>query len=149
MLNRIFHGGVPAPHRKNTAEAETTAIGIPSRVIIPMVQHIGAPCAPTVKKGDAVKVGQVIGNSDAYVSSPVHASVSGTVTRVEPMLFASGKPVMSVEIETDGRQDVHESVAPPVIETKDDFLKAIRNSGVVGLGGAGFPTHVKAEPSEG
>lgn len=146
MLNRIFHGGVPAPHRKNTAEAETIAIGIPSRVIIPMVQHIGAPCAPTVKKGDSVKVGQVIGNSEAYVSSPVHASVSGTVTRVEPMLFASGKPVMSVEIETDGRQDIHESVAPPVIETKDDFLKAIRNSGLVGLGGAGFPTHVKLNP---
>jgi electron transport complex protein RnfC len=146
MLSRIFRGGVPAPHRKHTAEAETTALGIPSRVIIPMVQHIGAPCSPMVKKGDTVKVGQVIGYSEAYVSSPVHASVSGTVTRVEPMLFASGKPVMSVEIETDGIQDIHESVVPPVIETKDDFLKAIRNSGLVGLGGAGFPTHVKLNP---
>lgn len=146
MLSRIFRGGVPAPHRKHTAEAETTMLGIPSRVIIPMVQHIGAPCSPTVKKGDTVKVGQVIGNSEAYVSSPVHASISGTVTRVEPMLFASGKPVMSVEIEADGRQDIHESIAPPVIETKDDFLKAIRNSGLVGLGGAGFPTHVKLNP---
>ncbi len=146
MLNWIFRGGVPAPHRKHTAEAETTVISIPSRVILPMVQHIGAPCSPMVKKGDMVKVGQVIGNSEAYVSSPVHASVSGTVIRVEPMLFASGKPVMSVEIETDGRQDLHESVVPPVIHTKDDFLKAIRSSGLVGLGGAGFPTHVKLNP---
>ncbi|MBP7174810.1 MAG: electron transport complex subunit RsxC [Thermoclostridium sp.] len=146
MLNWIFRGGVQAPHRKHTAEAETAVISIPSRVILPMVQHIGAPCTPVVKKGDTVKVGQVLGNSEAYVSSPVHASVSGTVTRIEPMLYASGKPVMSVEIEADGKQEVHESVIPPLIHTKDDFLKAIRNSGLVGLGGAGFPTHVKLNP---
>ena len=146
MFNWLFRGGVPAPHRKHTAEAESVAMGIPASVIIPMVQHIGAPCSPVVKKGDAVKVGQVIGNSEAYVSSPVHASVSGIVTRVEPMLYASGKPVMSVEIETDGKQEIDENIAPPVVQTKEDFLKAIRNSGLVGLGGAGFPTHVKLNP---
>ena len=142
----IFHGGVPAPHRKNTKEQETMVMDTPSKVIIPMVQHIGASCLPTVKKGDSVKVGQVIGDSEAYVSSPVHSSVSGVVTKVEPMLYASGKMVMSVEIETDGKQELHENIKPPVINNKDDFLKAIKNSGLVGLGGAGFPVHVKLNP---
>ena len=142
----IFRGGVPAPHRKNTKDQETAVMGTPSKVVIPMVQHIGAACSPTVKKGDYVKVGQVIGDSEAYVSSPVHSSVSGVVSKVEPMLYASGKMVMSVEIETDGKQELHNSINPPVINGKDDFLKAIRDSGLVGLGGAGFPVHVKLNP---
>lgn len=146
MLNWVFRGGVRAPHRKYTAQAETVIMDIPSRVIIPMVQHIGAPCTPTVKKGDNVKVGQVIGDSEAYVSCPVHSSVSGTVSRVEPMLYASGKPVMSVEILSDGKQEYLEDLTPPQIKNKEDFLKAIRRSGLVGLGGAGFPTHVKLSP---
>lgn len=145
-LNWIFRGGVPAPHRKNTAEAETSVIDVPEKVIIPMVQHIGAPCTPIVKQGDTVKVGQKIGDSEAYVSAPVHSSVSGTVTKIEPMLFAGGNKVMSVEITTDGRQEVYEGVLPPEIRNRDDFLKAIRDSGLVGLGGAGFPTHVKLNP---
>ena len=145
-MNWLFRGGVPAPHRKHTAEVASVTMDTPARVIIPMVQHIGAPCSPVVQKGDSVKVGQVIGNSDAYVSSPIHASVSGIVTRVEPMLYASGKPVMSVEIEADGKQELHESILPPTVLTKEDFLKAVRNSGLVGLGGAGFPTHVKLNP---
>ncbi|NLY18864.1 MAG: electron transport complex subunit RsxC [Clostridiaceae bacterium] len=145
-LKWIFRGGVPAPHRKNTKDQETAVMGTPSKVVIPMVQHIGAACSPTVKKGDYVKVGQVIGDSEAYVSSPVHSSVSGVVSKVEPMLYASGKMVMSVEIETDGKQELHNSINPPVINGKDDFLKAIRDSGLVGLGGAGFPVHVKLNP---
>ena len=68
-------------HRKNTAGSETSAIGTPEKVVIPMIQHIGAPCTPLVKQGDTVKVGQKIGDSEAYVSSPVHSSVSGTVTK--------------------------------------------------------------------
>lgn len=141
-----FRGGVPAPHRKNTEDQQTAVMGTPSKVVIPMVQHIGASCSPKVKKGDFVKVGQVIGDSEAYVSSPIHSSVSGVVTKVEPMLYASGKMEMSVEIETDGKQELHESLSPPVISSKDDFLKAIRSSGLVGLGGAGFPVHVKLNP---
>lgn len=93
-----------------------------------------------------MKVGQIIGNSDAYVSSPIHSSVSGTITRVEPMLYASGKLVMSIEIQTDGKQEVYEGISPPEVNNREDFLKAIRNSGLVGLGGAGFPTHVKLNP---
>jgi electron transport complex protein RnfC len=148
-LKRLFGGGIKVPHRKNTENAETVPMDIPSSVIIPMVQHIGAPCVPTVKKGATIKVGQVIGNSEAYVSSPVHSSVSGVVTRVEPMLYASGNVVMSVEIKTDGKQEIDDSISPPEIKNKDDFLKAIRCSGLVGLGGAGFPTHVKLNPPKG
>lgn len=146
LLKWVFHGGVSAPHRKNTCEFETSVIDTPEKVIIPMVQHIGAPCTPTVKQGDEVKVGQKIGDSEAYVSAPIHSSVSGTVTRVEPMLYASGKLVMSVEIKTDGKQEVYDGISPPEIKDRDDFLKAVRNSGLVGLGGAGFPTHVKLNP---
>ncbi len=142
----IFRGGVLAPHRKNTLEQDTAVMSIPSKVIIPMVQHIGASCTPNVKIGDYVKMGQVIGDSEAYVSAPIHSSVSGIVTKVEKMLYASGKLEMSVEIETDGKQELHESVKPPVINNKNDFLKAVRNSGLVGLGGAGFPAHVKLQP---
>ena len=105
---KIFRGGVNTPHRKNTEESKTLVMDIPSRVIIPMVQHI-EPLYTNGEKGDLVAAGQVIGNSEAYVSAPVHASVSGTVTRVEPMLYASGKQVMSVEIQTDGNQDVDEN----------------------------------------
>ncbi|AGC69389.1 electron transport complex protein RnfC [Thermoclostridium stercorarium subsp. stercorarium DSM 8532] len=145
-LKWVFHGGVSAPHRKNTAESETSVLDIPEKVVIPMVQHIGAPCTPTVKPGDTVKVGQKIGDSEAYVSAPIHSSVSGTVTRVEPMLFAGGNLVMSVEIKTDGKQEVYEGISPPEIKNREDFLKAVRSSGLVGLGGAGFPTHVKLNP---
>ena len=145
-FKRVFRGGVSTPHHKNTLKSETSVLGTPEKVIIPMVQHIGAPCTPTVKKGDTVKVGQIIGNSDAYVSSPIHSSVSGTITRVEPMLYASGKLVMSIEIQTDGKQEVYEGISPPEVNNREDFLKAIRNSGLVGLGGAGFPTHVKLNP---
>lgn len=145
-LRWVFRGGVSAPHRKNTFESETSVINIPEKVIIPMVQHIGAPCTPLVKQGDTVKVGQKIGDSEAYVSVPIHSSVSGTVTRVEPMLYANGKLVMSVEIKTDGNQEIYEGISAPEVKNKDDFLKAVRNSGLVGLGGAGFPTHVKLNP---
>lgn len=145
-LRWVFRGGVAAPHRKNTSESETSVIDLPEKVIIPMVQHIGAPCTPTVRQGDIVKVGQKIGDSDAYVSAPIHSSVSGTVTKVEPMLYASGKLVMSVEIKTDGKQEIYEGVSPPDIKNREDFLKAVRESGLVGLGGAGFPTHVKLNP---
>jgi len=122
-LKWVFHGGVSAPHRKNTAESETSVLDIPEKVVIPMVQHIGAPCTPTVKPGDTVKVGQKIGDSEAYVSAPIHSSVSGTVTRVEPMLFAGGNLVMSVEIKTDGKQEVYEGISPPEIKTGKTFLK--------------------------
>ena len=144
----IFRGGAPVPHRKNTAECATVRMGVPKKVIIPLLQHIGSSCEVKVKKGDYVKVGQVIGSTDKYVSAPVHSSVSGTVLNVGPMLYPGGYSVLSVEIEPDGMQEIHESINPPAVSDKKSFLSAIRDSGLVGLGGAGFPTHVKLAPPD-
>jgi len=118
-------------------------MGVPEKVIIPMLQHIGAPCKPLVKKGDYVKVGQLIGQSDKYVSAPIHSSVSGTVTNIISLVSSSGTYMEAVEIKTDGKQEVHESVKPPEYSSDAELLELIKQSGLVGLGGAGFPTHVK------
>lgn len=146
FTKKFFKGGAAVPHRKNTAECETVKMGVPEKVVIPMLQHIGAPCEPVVKKGDKVKVGQLIGTSDKFVSAPIHSSVSGTVKNVAPMLYPGGFFVQTVEIETDGKQEIHEGVKPPKISNNKEFLEAVRQSGLVGLGGAGFPTHVKLSP---
>ena len=151
MINplKIFMGGIKLSHHKKTAELETVKMPLPSKVIIPMLQHIGAPCVPIVKKGDKVLVGQKIGDSDVVVSAPVHSSVSGIVTEVRPILYPVGFEVMAVEIETDGLQEVHESVIPPKSLDKASLLQKIRESGITGLGGAGFPTAVKLSPPPG
>lgn len=143
---KAFKGGVPVPHTKRTEDCEVVKMPVPKKLIFPMVQHLGAPCTPLVKKGDYVQVGQKIGDSESPLSVPVHSSVSGTVTDVRPILYAGGVDVMSVEIASDGLQVVHELVAPPVYSDKKEFLKAIRESGLVGLGGAGFPTAIKLSP---
>lgn len=145
-FKNMFKGGTLVPHHKHTEDCETIKMPIPEKVLIPMLQHIGAPCEPTVKKGDTVKVGQIIGNSDKYISSPVHSSVSGTVTEVSPMLYPGGVHITTVEIKTDGAQEIHESVKPPEYSSYAELIKAIRQSGLVGLGGAGFPAHVKLSP---
>lgn len=137
------HGGVRVSHNKNTSALEIVRIPTPERVILPMQQHIGAPCEPTVKVGDEVKVGQVIGDSDAFVSAPIHASVSGKVTAVGPVKLANGNMVPAVTIESDGLMTLDENIKAPEINSREDFIKAVRASGLVGLGGAGFPTHVK------
>ena len=136
-------GGVKAPHRKHTAECESVIMPPPDEVLICMSQHIGAPCKPTVKVGDEVKVGQVIGDSDAFVSVPMHASVSGKVKKLETVTMPNGSKVQAVRIQSDGLMTPFEGIAPPEINSREDFIKAVRNSGVVGLGGAGFPVHVK------
>lgn len=143
---KSFKGGIKPGHHKETSEMETVKMPLPSKVVIPMLQHIGAPCMPLVKKGDRVLVGQKIGDSEKMISSPVHSSVSGTVTDVRPILYSTGVEVMAVEIKPDGLQEVHESVVPPVCSGKDGLLRCIRESGLVGLGGAGFPTAVKLSP---
>lgn len=143
---RRTRGGVHAPHRKYTAESETVNMPPPEQVIIAMSQHLGAPCTPVVKVGDSVAVGQVIGDSEQLVCAPVHASVSGTVSAITTLLLPGGRSTEAVVIDSDGEQRVHESVKPPVVETREDFLKAVRASGLVGLGGAGFPTHIKLNP---
>lgn len=145
-FRRRTPGGVRVPHHKNTAECETAAMPVPEKVILAMTQHLGAPCEPTVQVGDAVAVGQVIGDTDAPLSAPIHASVSGTVSAITTLLLPGGRSTAAVVIDADGEQRVHESVQPPVVNDRADFLRAVRAAGLVGLGGAGFPTHVKLNP---
>lgn len=146
---KVFRGGIKPPHHKKTAEMETVKMPLPTKVMIPMLQHIGQPCIPTVKKGDRVLVGQKIGDTEAFVSAPVHSSVSGIVNDIKPMLIAGGHEVMAVQIEPDGMQEVHNSVVSHKGLKGKELLKEIRESGIVGLGGAGFPTVVKLSPPPG
>ncbi len=142
-------GGVKVDHCKSTAEKEVVRIPVPSKVTLPMQQHIGAPCTPTVKVGDTVCVGQIIGDSDKFVSAPIHASISGTVTAIGNVKLPTGAVVQGVTIESDGEMRNYEGIKPPEIDNLQDFLKAVRASGLVGMGGAGFPTHVKLNIPEG
>lgn len=144
--HRHTPGGANVPHLKNTAECPTDLLPTPQKVCIPMQQHIGAPCEPLVKVGDMVKVGQLIGDSPSVVSAPIHASISGKVTAVGEILMPFGVKCKTVTITSDGENTVDETLTPPKIESKTDFLQAIRSSGLVGLGGAGFPTSVKLNP---
>ena len=136
-------GGVKVDHQKNTAETEVVRIPEPQKVVLPMQQHIGAPCTPTVKVGDTVAIGQVIGDSDKFVSAPIHASVSGKVSAIGNVKLPNGAVVQGVTIESDGERRLYDGIEPPKADTKEEFLKAVRASGLVGLGGAGFPAHVK------
>ncbi len=139
-------GGVRVPHRKHTAECESVRMPVPETVTIPLSQHIGPPCKPTVAVGDTVAVGQCIGDTDAFLSSPIHASVSGTVSAISSVTLPGGQTCDATVIKTDGEQRLYEGLTPPTLDTREDFIAAVRASGLVGLGGAGFPTHVKLNP---
>ena len=144
------HGGAAVPHHKNTWDIPSSTMPPPEKVILPMQQHIGAPCIPTVKKGDHVYVGTGVGDSDAYVSAPVHASVSGTVTEITQVMLTGGQMTQAVVVESDGKMEKDPAIAPPPpITTKEELAKAARAAGLVGLGGAGFPAHVKLNVPEG
>jgi len=135
--------GIRTPHHKNTAGMETEIMPIPAEVCIPMSMHTGAPAKPVVKAGDAVKVGQLIGEAAGAVSAPVHASVSGTVKSVDGYNEVTGQKSESVTISADGLQTPFAEPTPVNVADIGEFLAAVRNSGLVGLGGAGFPTAVK------
>ena len=135
--------GIKLNHRKNTENSATVDFPLPASVKIPMSMTMGAPCKPLVKKGDEVKVGQKIGDSDAPFSAPIHSGVSGKVSAVTEYRTAAGAVCQAIEIETDGSQTVSEEVKPPEVTDKAGFIKAVRESGACGLGGAGFPTHIK------
>lgn len=140
--------GLKLNHRKNTEDSATIDFPVPAKVKIPMSMNMGAPCIPLVKVGDTVTVGQKIGDTDAPFSVPVHSTVSGKVTALSDYQTVGGAVCKAVEIETDGMQTVSDEVKPPHITDKESFLKAVRESGSCGLGGAGFPTHIKLNPKQ-
>lgn len=142
MAIRKLHG-VHVPHHKNTAELSAVAMDCPSMVTIPMSMHIGAPAKPLVKAGDLVKVGQRIAEAGGFVSSPVHASISGKVKKIDEVMISNGRKVPAIVIESDGLMTRYEDLQPPEIHNQAEFLQALTDSGIVGLGGAGFPTSVK------
>lgn len=150
MIQRTFpRGGGEIPHRKDATEKKPIQVlPVPKEVIIPLHQHIGAPCEVLVKQGDRVKMGQKIGEAKQFVCAPIHSSVSGEVIAVEERPLLSGKKVLSVVIRNDGQDD------PDLASAHKDFLKmspdairqAVKEAGIVGMGGAGFPTHIKLNP---
>jgi Na+-translocating ferredoxin:NAD+ oxidoreductase subunit C len=149
LFNRVRGGVHPPSYKELTADKPIREIEASSNVIIPMQQHVGTPCVPMVKKGSEVCVGTVIGDSEAYVSAPIHSSVSGKVIQVAPQAHPAGEDVLSVLIENDGEYRPEPALATPEawdnLEAKQ-LHRIIRNAGMVGLGGAAFPTHVKLNP---
>lgn len=135
--------GVHVPHRKNTADQPAVRMEPPKTVTIPMSMHIGAPAKPIVKIGDPVKVGTLIAEVGGAVSAPIHASVSGKVTKIVDHLLPDGRTVPAVVIESDGAMTADESLTPPVVNSRETFVEAVKNAGIVGLGGAGFPSFFK------
>jgi electron transport complex protein RnfC len=138
--------GIHLEYAKNTMECQTEIMPVPPFVYISMVQHIGAPCEPLLAPGDLVKVGQPVGDSSAYVSAPVHSSVSGKVISIQHNMSSLGTRDETMVIESDGLQSIWEGIKKPQVETMEEFIKAVRSSGAVGLGGAAFPVHVKFNP---
>ena len=153
--NRLdgYYGGVHPSERKEFSEhIALERFPEPKTVVISMSQHLGAPANPIVQVGDTVKVGQKIGEAAGFISAPVHSSVSGTVVAVEPRMHATrGSEVMAVVIESDGKDTLHESVKPNKdldSLTPDEIIDIVREAGIVGMGGAGFPTCVKLKPAK-
>jgi electron transport complex protein RnfC len=142
---RTFAGGVHPPDMKGaTAGSPTRPAPVPERIVLPMSQHLGAPCAPVVAKGDRVKRGQVVGTVEALISAPVHSPVAGEVIEVGPALTPAGVRSECVVIAPDAEQDLGTFV--PIDAPRGDVPAAVRAAGIVGLGGAAFPTAVKLTP---
>lgn len=153
MKRATFKGGIHLDgHKELTSGLPTIAARLPDRVYIPLSQHIGAPCTPLVVVGDAVKKGQMIGVGKGFVSAPIHASVSGKVVAIEVMEHPGGSFVPCIVIENDHQEEWAESVQPaanPESLTPEEIRQIILEAGIVGKGGATFPTHVKYAPVEG
>ena len=135
--------GIHVPHRKNTQDKPGLRIQVKNTVTIPMSMHIGAPATPIVKIGDTVNIGTKIAEATTFISAPIYSSVCGTVTKIKDFLLSNGATTQAVVIEPSELNTVDESITPPVINSREDLVNSIKNSGIVGLGGAGFPTHVK------
>ena len=136
--------GIKLPHRKNTAGIPAERMVIDNTVTLPTAMHIGKPAIPVVKAGDHIHLGALVAKAaDDGLSSPIYASVSGNVVGIQDVFISSGARVPAVLIDSDGEMTPDENIAPPVITDKESLVAAIKDSGVVGLGGAGFPTYAK------
>ncbi|HNQ36315.1 MAG TPA: electron transport complex subunit RsxC [Prolixibacteraceae bacterium] len=154
MLRTFRLGGVHPPENKLSANGQIRELPLPAVVSIPTGQHIGAPATPLVKKGDKVKTGQLIAKSTGFVSANIHSSVSGTVTKVEGVPDASGYPRTGIVIKVDG-DEWEEQIdrSPDLVRScalsGPEIVEKIASAGIVGMGGATFPTHIKLVPPKG
>lgn len=154
MLKTFRIGGIHPKENKLSAGKAIEPIALPAQVVIPLTQHIGAPCQPVVKKGDKVKVGTLIGKTVGFVSANIHSSVSGTVLKIDKALDTSGYKRDAVFIQVEGDQweekiDRSETVVKSCTLTSKEIIDKISAAGIVGMGGATFPTHVKLLPPPG
>ena len=153
-LHTFRIGGVHPDDHKLTAEIPTKKAELPKKAIFPLSQHIGAPAKPVVKRGDKVKVGTLIAEAGGFVSAPIFSSVSGTVEKIDNVIDATGypKPAIIVNVEGDeweesiDRSDKLETVESHPELTPEEIISRVKNAGVTGMGGAGFPTFIKLTP---
>ena len=147
-----YYGGVhPSEHKEPTEGKALVRFPEPETVVIPLSMHLGAPANPIVAVGDTVKVGQKIGEQAGFISAPVHSSVSGTVVAIEERPHATRGKCLSIVIASDGKNTLDESIQPnkPLEElTPDEIIEIVKEAGIVGMGGAGFPTYVKLKPGK-
>lgn len=148
MLKTFSIGGVHPPENKLSTKSAITNLPIPKSVIVPLGQHLGAPAKPIVKKGDEIKVGQLIAESSGFISANIHSPVSGKVIKIDKALDASGYKRDAIFINVDGDEwsetiDTSNELVKDIPYTKDQIIKKIGEAGIVGLGGATFPSHVK------
>lgn len=154
MLKTFRIGGIHPKEQKLSAGNAIQPIAIPNQVIIPLAQHIGAPCQPVVKKGDSVKVGTLIGKTVGFVSANIHSPVSGTVLKLDKAVDTSGYRRDAVFIKVDGDEweesiDRSSDLIKECNLSSKEILDKIAAAGIVGMGGATFPTHVKLTPPPG
>ena len=144
-MKRLFFGGIHPKYNKEMSTGITSFHTVtPKQVVIPLLQHIGAPCKPLVQVGDRVLMGQKIGDGEG-LCVPVHASVSGTVVAIEPRPHVSGRQILAVVIDNDGMNEAVPTVPADLDSlSNDEILHRVREAGIVGMGGAAFPGNVKA-----
>ena len=151
MAKLTFNGGIHPYDGKDLSKDKPIKAVLPKGdLVYPLSQHIGAPAKPIVEKGDRVLTGQKIAEAGGFVSAPIYATVSGTVKAIEPRRVVTGDSVMSIIIENDGLyEEVEYPERKPLEEmTREEIIECVKEAGIVGMGGAGFPTFIKLSPKE-
>lgn len=154
MLKTFRIGGVHPPENKLSSGEKIQVLPVPQQVVIPLGQHIGAPATPVVQKGDTVKAGQLIAQAAGFISANIHSSVSGTVVAIDNFTDAAGLSKPAITIKTDGDEwedgiDRTDKLEHNITLSKEEIIKAVNAAGIVGMGGATFPAHVKLTPPPG